>query len=144
VGVNLWKPYDWKCVQMRTSKYRASVPCSVRTKFIRRKPIHTAAVATNRTHATWIARRHIWRTRFRSLNALVSYFVVASRSVEIGAGADQKDFLGDLKKENRRNMASEGNEIQRKDTLNRHVLKKCRQCSTAFYETGPEGPELED
>jgi len=102
-------------------KYRASVPCSVRTKFIRRELIHTAAVATNQTHATWIARRHVWQTHSWSLNALVSYFVVASRNVKIGDGADQKDFLGNCYAENRRYMASEGKKIQRKETLNRHI-----------------------
>jgi len=34
------------------------------------------------------------------LNTLVSYFVVASRNVKIGVGADQKDFLGDCYAEN--------------------------------------------
>jgi len=52
------------------------------------------------------------------LNALVSYFVVASRSVKIGVGAVQKDYLGNFQVENRRYMASEGNKIQR-ETLNR-------------------------
>jgi hypothetical protein len=55
------------------------------------------------------------------LNALVSYFGVASRSVKIGVGADQKDFLGNCYAENRRYMASEGKKIQRKETLNRHI-----------------------
>ena len=45
----------------------------------------------------------------------------ASRSVKIGVGADQKDFLGDRYAGNRRYMASEGNKIQRKDTFNRHI-----------------------
>jgi len=112
---------DWKCVQMSAIKYRASVPCSVRTKFIRRKLIHSAAVATNQTHATRIARRRVWQTHICSLNALVPYFVVALRSVKIGVGADQKDFLGDWYAENRRHMASEGKKIQRKETLNRHI-----------------------
>ena len=44
------------------SKYRVSVPCSLRTKFIRRKPIHKATVATNRTLATLIVRRRDWQT----------------------------------------------------------------------------------
>ena len=34
---------------------------------------------------------------------------------------DQKDFAGDCYAENRRYMASEGNKIQRKETLNRHI-----------------------
>jgi hypothetical protein len=47
--------------------------------------------------------------------------VDASISVRIGVGADQKDFLGDRYARNRRYIASEGNKIQRKDTLNRHI-----------------------
>ena len=116
---------------MDASKCRASVPCSVRTKFIRRKLIRTAAVPTDRTHATWIARRRVWQTHSCSLNALVSYFVVASRSVKIGVCADQKDFLGDCYAENRRYMASEGNKIHRKiELLNRHISY---WCSMAFF-----------
>jgi hypothetical protein len=41
-----------------------------------------------------------------------------SRSVKIGVGAVQKDYLGNFQVENRRYMASEGNKIQR-ETLNR-------------------------
>jgi hypothetical protein len=47
--------------------------------------------------------------------------VVASRSVKIGVGADQKDSFGDFQVENRRYIASEGNKIQRKETLNRNI-----------------------